>query len=92
MVLIKVMKRKDASSVFVAVVLAMIIGQLLTQLTMPLSSFLLQEKDGFGFPAYSVASAYLQPLLWAVAQIVLFELFAWLYLTLADSLRTKKRR
>jgi hypothetical protein len=90
MVLTKIMKRKDASSVFVAIVLAMIIGQLLTQLTMPLSSLFFEQKEGLGFPGFSVQGSYLQPLLWAVAQIVLFEVFAWLYLTISDMARKKR--
>lgn len=90
MVLIKVLERKDASSVFVAVVLAMIVGQLLTQLTMPLTSLLFQDKEGFGSPSFSFQGSYLQPLVWAVAQIVLFEVFAWLYLTISDMARKKR--
>jgi membrane-anchored glycerophosphoryl diester phosphodiesterase (GDPDase) len=93
MVLIKVMKRKDASSVFVAVVLAFIIMQLLSQLTMPLANLI---TSGSGTPYYTqnadAVGSYLHPLAWAVLQIALFEVLGMLYVGVMQLVRQPKKR
>jgi hypothetical protein len=93
MVLIKVMKRKDAASVFVAIVLAFIIMQLLSQLTMPLANLV---SSGSGAPYYpqnpDALGAYLHPLAWAVLQIALFEVLSMLYVGVMQLVRQPKKR
>ena len=94
MVLIKVMKRKDASSVFVAVVLAFIVMQLLSQLTMPLANLVVNSGGNTSFYPQSpdAVGAYLHPLAWAVLQIALFEVLSMLYVGVMQLLRQDKKR
>lgn len=92
MVIIKVMKRKDASSIFVAIVLAMIVIQLLTQLTVPLTALFIPEAKNLGGPMFSFTASYAQPLLWAVLQIALFEVLSLLYTSALQVLRQNKKR
>lgn len=91
MVLIKVMKRKDASSIFVAIVLAMIVIQLLAQLTVPLTALFIPEAKNLGGPMFSLTDSYLQPVLWAVLQIALFEVLSLVYTSVLQLLRQNKR-
>lgn len=91
MVLIKVMKRKDASSVFVAVVLALIIVQLLSQLSMPLTNLIASPGGQYMAPTPSTIGSYVHPLVWAVLQILLFEVFSLLYTAALQLLRQNKK-
>lgn len=81
MMLIKILKRKDASSVLVAVVLAMILSQPLTSIGGLWANKVVGLDDGpFSYgPTGGWKNDYLFPVVWAVLQILLFEVLAWLY-------------
>jgi hypothetical protein len=90
MVLIKVMKRKDAASVFVAVVLAMIVMQVLTQVTGPIANMIVGRDTSILFPGLTWKETYLQPFIWAALQILVLELLIWVYVGLHQSTRKKR--
>jgi len=79
MVLIKVLKRKDASSVLVAIILAMIISQPLTTTTMRISSKIsdLGNNGPYGGGG-DWKTQYLFPIVWALVQIVVLEILGWI--------------
>lgn len=82
MVLVKILKRKDASSVLVAIVLAMIVAQPLSMMTMRLASKIASANNGqYGFsgPGGGWKNEYLFPLVWAVLQIIILEILAWVF-------------
>ncbi|MDQ3123736.1 MAG: hypothetical protein M3Q14_03590 [bacterium] len=73
MYIVKVLKRRDAASVVVAVVLAMILLPVLQSTTAYLASDLVGTNSVFG-AAPSWKELYLQPLVAALFQVVLLEL------------------
>jgi len=81
---IKVLKRKDASSVVVAVVIGLILAQLLPALTGRLASVLsgVDVAVGAGWQ-----DQYLQPVVSAVLQLALLEIILWLYTALMASMQ-----
>ncbi len=90
---IKVLKRKDAASVVVAIVVAMVIGQVLPITTSELANKLTGVNEGgfsYTIPGGDWKTQYLNPIVWAVVQLVVLELLIRLYV-LAHSLVTKKR-
>ena len=84
MVLIKVLKRKDASSVLVAILLAMIISQPLSMLTGKPAAIIsgLGNNPGYYYygPGGKWQSQYLFPVVWPLVQIAALEVLAWIYL------------
>jgi hypothetical protein len=81
---IKVLKRKDASSVVVAVVVALVLYQLLPGLTNELAQTLSGNDVTVG-AGWQVQ--YLQPVVHAVLQLVLLELVLWVWTALAASMK-----
>ena len=81
---IKVLKRKDASSVVVAVVIALIIYQMLPALTERLASIIggVDVSIGAGWQ-----DQYLQPVVGAVLQLLLLEVILWVWAALAASMK-----
>lgn len=83
MVLVKLLKRRDASSVLVAILIAMILGQALTSMTANLASKISDlnnnQNYGFGGPGSDWKNQYLFPLVWAVLQLLVLEILAWIY-------------
>jgi hypothetical protein len=82
MVLVKILKRKDASSVLVAILLAMIITQPLNAMTIRLASKISTVSNGvggYGGPGGPWKNEYLFPLVWAILQIIILEILAWIY-------------
>jgi hypothetical protein len=81
MVLIKILKRRDGSSVIVAILIAMIIMQPLTSMTGQLASVISDAHNGgFGFgPGGGWKNQYLFPIVWAVLQLVILEILGWVY-------------
>lgn len=95
MVLIKILKRRDASSVLVAILLAMIIMQPLTSLlAKPASIISGLSKDsygyGFGGPGGEWKTQYLFPIVWALLQIVALEVLGWIVVLANRPIRRKK--
>jgi len=98
MILVKILKRKDATSVIVAVIIAMIVGQCLSFATGSIAGTLsgLGEEQGFGFagPEADWQQTYLYPAVWAAVQLVVLELLAWVIVllgTLSNQPAKKKK-
>ena len=88
---IKVLKRKDGATIIVGVVVAMILWQLLSMVTLSLSGKLsgLDTGDvGYGFPG-GWKTQYLNPVVSAALQLLLLEVVLWLYGMVHESM-TKK--
>jgi hypothetical protein len=91
MVLIKILKRRDASSVIVAILVAMIIQQPLLSTTGQLASKISLTHNGpFGTSSYW-KDAYLFPVVWALVEIIVLEILAWI-VVLANRPLKKSRR
>ena len=82
MVLVKILKRKDAFSVLVAVLLAMIISQPLTSTTIPLTNKIVANHGSgpYGTGVGSWNNKYLFPIVWALLQILILEILGWVYI------------
>ncbi len=77
---IKVLKRKDASSVIVAVVAALIITPLLTSLVGDLSRWISgQSTSGLGWKVQ-----YLLPVVTAALSFIALDILVWLYVMAHD--------
>ena len=90
---IKVLKRKDAASVIVAIVVAMIIGQVLPIVTAELTNWLTGVTEGgfsYAIPGADWKTQYLNPVVSAAVQLAALEVLVWLYV-LGHSLVTKKK-
>jgi hypothetical protein len=81
---IKVLKRRDASSVVVAIVIGLIVAQLLPSLTERLASVLsgVDVSVGAGWQ-----DQYLQPVLNALVQLLLLEVILWVWTALVASMK-----
>lgn len=94
MVLVKMLKRHDASSVMVAILLALIISQPLASSTGRLASFisgLSGNNLGFGGGG-GWKNEYLFPIVWAIVQIIVLEILAWIYIWVSRPVRGRGRR
>ena len=93
MVLVKVLKRKDASSVFVAVLLAWLIWQPLMQVTARPAGKLLSLKDNqyvsYSYPGTGWKVQYLYPVVQLVMELIVLEVLAWIYIWTAGSMKKK---
>lgn len=96
MYVVKVLKRKDASSVVLAIVVAMIVLQFISSVTMELASRLaLWQWDksaagGAGFyPSSGWQTTYLQPLVAMLVELLALEVLVWVYVWLHNTV-TKK--
>ncbi len=93
MILVKILKRKDASSVVIAVLIAMILTQPLGEVTSHLAGTISNLNDGqyisFSMPGAGWKGEYLYPVVWVVLQLVLLEILAWLYTWAAASMKKK---
>jgi hypothetical protein len=92
MVLVKILKRRDASSVVVAILVAMILSQPLNMLTSPVAGKVMGLKDGqyIGYaPPNSGWEYYAYEVVWAILQLILLEVLARLYIWAARSSKKK---
>ena len=96
MYIVKVMKRKDAASVLVAVVLAMILQQLLFMPTMRLTTLI----SGIGDPNYNSMyggggpgwrNEYVNPVVSFVVQVLVLEILIRLFVLIHPLLVRKKK-
>lgn len=94
MVLVKMLRRHDASSVVVAVLLALIITQPLASTTGRLASRIagLGGNGGFGGYGPGWKSEYLFPVVWAIVQIIVLEILAWVYIWATHPVRRRGKR
>lgn len=82
MVFVKILKRRDGSSVVVAVVTALIIVNFLGSVTQYLAGKLANLHSGqYGsaFPGTGWRGEYLYPFLQAVFSLILLEILCWIY-------------
>jgi hypothetical protein len=83
MVLVKVLKRKDASSVVIAVIVAMVVFNLLQSLTATPAGRLLGLHEGqypaYAYPGVDWKGQYLFPVVFAVLELLLLEVLGWVY-------------
>jgi hypothetical protein len=92
MVLVKILMRRDASSVVVAILIALILSQPISEITSPLAGHITMLKDGQYYgsaPPNSGYKFYLYLVVWAILQFVVLELLSRLYVGLRVS--TKKK-
>lgn len=89
MYVVKVLKRKDASSLVVGVVVAMFVLQFVTQVTLELSSRLAlwqwsktTEGGASFYPSGGWRTTYLQPLVALLVQLVALEVLVRVYIWL----------
>jgi hypothetical protein len=93
MVLVKILKRKDASSVLVAILIAIILQPLLgtmAHLAGTISGLDNGQYPSGAYPGSGWKGEYLYPVVLAVIQIVLLEVLAWIYI-LGSLLFERKR-
>lgn len=91
MVIVRILKRKDAASVVVAIVVGLVITQLVSSLMSELSNKLagVDTLRGLGT---DWKGGYLQPILYAALQLVLLEILAWIYIWVHDALATSTKK
>jgi uncharacterized membrane protein len=83
MVLIKILKRRDASSVLVAILLAIIIQPILAtlaHLAAVVSNLNSGQYPSGAYPGTGWKGEYLYPVVLAVLQIILLEVLAWIFI------------
>lgn len=93
MVLIQILKRRDASSIIVAIVAALVIANTLQVLTAPLAEMLsgLGERGSeLGEGGSSFQADYLYPVISMVVQFLALELLARLAIFVFGTTKTKK--
>jgi hypothetical protein len=82
--LIQVLKRKDAASIIVAILIALAVSPALGSITSPLSARMSGLAPGeyiaYSVPGAGFGSQYVFPLVWAASQIVAIELVIRLYI------------
>jgi hypothetical protein len=93
MLLVKILKRKDASSVLVAVLIALIVWQPLAQETAKPAAKLLGLNNNqylsYSPPGGDWKSAYLYPLVSVVLQLIVLEILGWLWVWGAAAFKKK---
>jgi hypothetical protein len=92
MVLVKVLKRRDASSVVVAILIAMILSQPLNSLSSTPAAKLLSLKGGqyVGYAPPNVGIRYyIYYVVWALLQLIILEILAWIYIWTSSALRKR---
>jgi hypothetical protein len=93
MVLTKILKRRDAASIVAAVLVALILTQPIAQVTSHLAGKVSGLKDGqYGYtgPGSSWKDQYLYPVVWAILQLVLLEILAWIVVLANRPMNTTK--
>jgi len=93
MVLTKILKRRDAASVVVAVLVALILTQPIAQVTSHLAGSISGLKNGqYGYspPGSGWKEEYLYPVVWAILQLVLIEILAWIVVLANRPMNTTK--
>jgi hypothetical protein len=94
MYVVKVLKRKDASSVVVAILLALMVSQMLMMVTNDLTTWLsgLKGEEGFGYGSFSGdwKVMYLQPLVSVIVQLVALEVLIRLIVMVRSAVVRKK--
>ena len=95
MVLVKILKRKDASSVMVAVLAALIIWQPLMQETAKPAAKIIGLNNSQYFAYAPVGNdwkgQYLYPVVSVILQLLVLEILGWIYILAAKPFARKRR-
>lgn len=87
MLLVKILKRRDASSVVVAIVVGFVLFTMLSSVTATWSDRLL--NTGSYHMGADWKTAYLAPILTAFFELVLLELLGWIYVWFTAGFKKK---
>lgn len=91
--IVKVLKRKDAASVVVAIVVGMAVYQLVSTITAKLAGQVSGLEDGqyvsYSYPGATWQGTYLFPVVSAAFQLIALEIAIWLYV-FAHNMMPKK--
>jgi hypothetical protein len=88
MVLIKILKRRDAASLVIAIIIAMAVGQALATASFwPASVIVGTNQEGFGAGGPGWEGNYLQPFIQVALQIIALEIIVRLYVAVAAFVR-----
>jgi hypothetical protein len=91
MVLVKILKRKDAASVVAAVALGLAVSNFLSTVSSELSARLSGTYEDVGVvTGWQVT--YLQPLVWLVLQVVFLEILSWVVLMVREFVVSNRPR
>lgn len=95
MVLVKILKRKDAASLIIAIIVATAISQALFQMTFQPAADLIGADNpggdgGFYGPGWKIT--YLQPLVALALQLVVLELLARITILVISKTKKSNRR
>jgi hypothetical protein len=92
MVLVKILKRRDAASVLIAILLAIIIQPVLAT-TSRLAGNIAGLKSGQYasgvFPGAGWKGEYLYPVVLAILEVILLEILVWTYVLATGSMKKK---
>lgn len=83
----KVLKRKDALSVVVAIVLGMILVQVFQMWSMPLTSEIVSSSYGYSAPGWK--EAYLSPAISGLLSLAFLEAALWAWVAINGSMKSK---
>lgn len=89
MVVVRVLKRKDAASVLVAIVLAIAVSTFLASVSIELSNKIAGVETGLDV-AREWQEVYLQPFILLLLQVVFLEVLAWIVIGLKDFWKSAK--
>jgi hypothetical protein len=90
MVLVKILKRKDASSVIVAVVVALIIVNFISAFTAEWSARIVGLGNGqYSGPGPGWKTNYAMPAVALVLELVMLEILGWIYVLATGSMKKK---
>jgi hypothetical protein len=93
MVLVKVLKRRDASSVVVAILVAMILFNLVQTITAKwagsLSGLSNNQYVSYMYPGTGWKGQYLYPVVYALLELLVLEVLGWIYVLVASSMKKK---
>jgi hypothetical protein len=91
MVLVKILKRRDAASVLVAIVVGFLLVQPLSsetaQLAGKISGLHNGQYPGYTFPGAGWKGEYLYPVVQLILELLILEILARLYVWLAGSMK-----
>jgi hypothetical protein len=87
MVLVKILKRRDASSVVAAIVVGYLLLQFIQTLT---NKWALKISNvNYGPVSYHWKEDFLMPLVWLLLELILLEVICWLYAWLTSGIKKK---
>lgn len=93
MVLVRVLKRKDASSVVIAVIMAMVLLQVVQTIPAKWAGWLSGLNDG-QYVSYTSGTTgwkgqYLYPIIYAVLELLVLEVLGWVYIWGTQAVKRK---